>query len=179
VLIALLVIYLTTQLASSWVSAVNVQDKTQRRLLFLFPIVFSFVIIRFPAGLIVYWITTNLWTIGQQLVIRRFMPTPALHPAGAGAGAGAGGGGGGLGGLLGGGRSGDGGGGGLGGLFGGGRSGDGGGKPARAGVAAERPKSRGKASSSEKSSGDGGNGRPTKAPPPSPRKKKKRSGRRR
>src|SRR5438067_636459 len=76
VLIALLVLYLVTQLASSWVSAVNIQDKTQRRLLFLFPIVFSFIIIRFPAGLIVYWITTNVWTIGQQLFIRRFLPAP-------------------------------------------------------------------------------------------------------
>src|SRR5918911_1413772 len=50
VLAGLLVIYLTTQLASSYVSAVNIQDKTQRRLLFVFPIVFSVIIIRFPAG---------------------------------------------------------------------------------------------------------------------------------
>src|SRR3954449_3693738 len=83
VLVALLVIYLVTQLASSWLSAVNVQDPTQRRLLFLFPIVFSFIIIRFPAGLIVYWITTNVWTIGQQLFIRRFLPPPQPAVAGA------------------------------------------------------------------------------------------------
>jgi YidC/Oxa1 family membrane protein insertase len=83
VLVTLLVIYLVTQLASSWVSAVNVQDPTQRRLLFLFPIVFSFIIIRFPAGLIVYWITTNVWTIGQQLFIRKFLPPPQPALAGA------------------------------------------------------------------------------------------------
>ena len=85
VLIGLLVLYLVTQLASSWVSAVNIQDKTQRRLLFLFPIVFSFIIIRFPAGLIVYWITTNVWTIGQQLAVKRFLPAPEPLPAGAAA----------------------------------------------------------------------------------------------
>jgi YidC/Oxa1 family membrane protein insertase len=81
VLIALLVLYLITQFASSWVSAVNIQDKTQRRLLFLFPIFFSFIIIRFPAGLIVYWITTNVWTVGQQLFVKRFLPPPELKPA--------------------------------------------------------------------------------------------------
>ncbi|HKP89385.1 MAG TPA: YidC/Oxa1 family membrane protein insertase, partial [Thermoleophilaceae bacterium] len=89
--IGILLLYISTQLISSWVSAINVQDKTQRRLLFIFPIVFSFIIIRFPAGLIVYWITTNVWTIGQQLTIRKFMPPP--EPAAAGAGAGGTGGG--------------------------------------------------------------------------------------
>src|SRR5919201_3226160 len=82
VLIALLLLYLVTQLASSWVSSINVQDPTQRRLLFLFPIVFSVIIIRFPAGLIVYWITTNIWTVGQQLFIRRFLPPPEPPAAG-------------------------------------------------------------------------------------------------
>src|SRR5256885_2413364 len=75
-LVVMLIIYLTTQMASSYVSSVNVQDPTQRRLLFIFPIFFSFIIIRFPAGLIVYWITTNVWTIGQQLFVKRFLPAP-------------------------------------------------------------------------------------------------------
>src|SRR5436189_5013149 len=76
----MLILYLTTQMASSYVSSVNVQDPTQRRLLFIFPIFFSFIIIRFPAGLIVYWITTNVWTIGQQLFIKRFLPPPEPVP---------------------------------------------------------------------------------------------------
>src|SRR5437763_10187527 len=80
-LVIMLILYLGTQLASSYVSSVNVQDPTQRRLLFIFPIFFSFIIIRFPAGLIVYWITTNVWTIGQQLVIRKFLPAPDPLPA--------------------------------------------------------------------------------------------------
>src|SRR5205085_10661174 len=79
-LVVLLIIYLATQMASSYVSSVNVQDPTQRRLLFIFPIFFSFIIIRFPAGLIVYWITTNVWTIGQQLAIRKFLPAPEPLP---------------------------------------------------------------------------------------------------
>src|SRR5438874_7222360 len=80
-LVVMLIIYLATQMASSYVSSVNVQDPTQRRLLFILPIFFSFIIIRFPAGLIVYWITTNVWTIGQQLVIRKFLPAPDPLPA--------------------------------------------------------------------------------------------------
>ena len=42
------------------------------------PLVFVFVIARFPAGLVLYWVTTNLWTVGQGLITRRLIPkTPA------------------------------------------------------------------------------------------------------
>ena len=46
-------------------------DKNQRRLMLLLPLFFVLFIISFPAGLILYWITTNAWTMGQQYVIRR------------------------------------------------------------------------------------------------------------
>ena len=64
---------------------INAQDANQRRIMLLLPFVFVFVIIRFPAGLIVYWITTNIWTIGQQLAVKRFFPMPEPLPAGAAA----------------------------------------------------------------------------------------------
>ena len=89
VLVALIIIYVATQLASSYVSSINIQDKNQKRLLFLFPFLFVPVVINFEAGLLVYWITTNTWTIGQQLFIRRFLPPPEPHVAGASPGAGA------------------------------------------------------------------------------------------
>ncbi len=38
--------------------------------MFGLPIVFTPFIISFPAGLILYWITTNVWTIGQQYVVK-------------------------------------------------------------------------------------------------------------
>src|SRR3954447_23874862 len=88
VLVALIIIYVATQLASSYVSSFNVQDKNQKRLLFLFPFLFVPVVINFEAGLLVYWITTNTWTIGQQLFVRRFLPPPDPHVAGASAGGG-------------------------------------------------------------------------------------------
>jgi len=42
------------------------------------PLVFLTVVARFPVGLIIYWMTTNLWTVGQGLITRRLVPkTPA------------------------------------------------------------------------------------------------------
>ena len=78
-LIVLIVLYVGSQIAST-VIATATADPTQRRLMLLLPIVFVVILYRYPAGLLVYWITTNLWTIGQQLVIRRYMGSPAAPP---------------------------------------------------------------------------------------------------
>ena len=51
-------------------------DPTQRRIMLALPFVFVIFIINFEAGLIVYWITTNVWTIGQQLLVRKLFPKP-------------------------------------------------------------------------------------------------------
>ena len=144
----MIVLYIGTQLAASAVTAIG-GDKNQQRIMFAMPFVFTIFIINFQAGLIVYWITTNVWTIGQQLVVRKLYPKPDIaaisadgdakdapapargKPKAAAAAP---------------------------------SDGQGGGKPkARA----------------PKASSDGENGAAAKAPPTSPRKKKKRSGRRR
>ncbi|CAB4914511.1 unannotated protein [freshwater metagenome] len=70
VLVALLVLYVGSQLLSSILMSVTA-DKNQRIIMFALPFVFVFFIKGFPAGLLVYWITTNTWTVGQQYVIRR------------------------------------------------------------------------------------------------------------
>ena len=46
-------------------------DKTQRMIFLALPFVFVLFVISFPAGLLVYWITTNLWTIVQQAIVRK------------------------------------------------------------------------------------------------------------
>jgi YidC/Oxa1 family membrane protein insertase len=74
-LIALLILYIGTQLISGLVMAVTA-DKSQRTLMLVLPFIFVPFVITFPAGLVVYWITTNIWTIGQQYVIRRVVPPP-------------------------------------------------------------------------------------------------------
>jgi YidC/Oxa1 family membrane protein insertase len=148
---SLIVLYVGTQLAASAVTAISA-DPMQRRIMFALPFVFVVFIINFEAGLIVYWITTNVWTIGQQLLVKKLYPKPppiepreegeVAKPA---------------------------------------RGKPPAPKPATAAAVADGSSSKrggGKAAASSKGSG-GGNGGPTKAPPPSPRKKKKRSGRRR
>jgi len=77
----LIVLYVGTQLAASAVTAISA-DPTQRRIMFAMPFVFVIFIFNFPAGLIVYWITTNVWTIGQQLLVKKLYPKPVLATAG-------------------------------------------------------------------------------------------------
>jgi YidC/Oxa1 family membrane protein insertase len=72
----LLVVYVASQMASTLYMSATV-DKTQRILFMVMPLVFVFVIARFPAGLVLYWVTTNLWTVGQGLITRRLMPKTA------------------------------------------------------------------------------------------------------
>ena len=76
----LLVIYVGSQLASTLLMATTM-DKRQRMLFMALPFVFIFFIVRFPVGLMIYWVTTNLWTAGQGLVTRRLMPRAAPTPA--------------------------------------------------------------------------------------------------
>jgi YidC/Oxa1 family membrane protein insertase len=73
----LIAIYAGSQIASTLFMSTTM-DKTQRTLLLILPLVFITFVIRFPAGLVLYWVTTNLWTVGQGLVTRRLVPkTPA------------------------------------------------------------------------------------------------------
>ncbi len=77
VLIVLLILYFVTMVASMAVSAAQAEG-AQRLILFALPVVFTPFIISFPAGLILYWITTNIWTIGQQYVVKAFWPAPKI-----------------------------------------------------------------------------------------------------
>ena len=78
-LIVLIVLYVGSQLASTLIATATA-DPNQRRLMLLLPVVFVVILYRYPAGLLVYWITTNVWTIGQQYLIKRHMGPP-IKPA--------------------------------------------------------------------------------------------------
>jgi YidC/Oxa1 family membrane protein insertase len=82
-LIVLIVLYVGSQLASTLVATATA-DPNQRRLMLLLPIVFVVILYRYPAGLLVYWITTNMWTIAQQLLIRRHMGASTPSASGEG-----------------------------------------------------------------------------------------------
>src|SRR6202166_2852783 len=67
-LVVLIVLYVGSQLASTLIATATA-DPNQRRLMLLLPVVFVVILYRYPGGLLVYSITTNMWTIGQQLLI--------------------------------------------------------------------------------------------------------------
>jgi YidC/Oxa1 family membrane protein insertase len=156
VLVVLLVLYVGSQLVSSLLMMTATADKNQKMIMLVLPFFFVAFVFNFPAGLIMYWITTNVWTIGQQQFLRRVIgrnaPEPPPLPEAGGKGGSSkaepsssdGGGGGGL--LA---------------------------RLSGATQAASTSSSTGNGSAQEES-------RVTKAPPPPPRsRKKKRSGRRR
>ena len=69
----LVVIYIVSQLTSSYFMSTTMQG-AQRVMLMVLPILFVPFVLNFPAGLMLYWCTTNLWTTGQGLVTRRMIP---------------------------------------------------------------------------------------------------------
>ncbi|TGB09036.1 membrane protein insertase YidC [Streptomyces sp. MZ04] len=48
----------------------------QKMLMYVFPVMFAVFGINFPVGVLVYWLTTNVWTMGQQMFVIRRNPTP-------------------------------------------------------------------------------------------------------
>jgi YidC/Oxa1 family membrane protein insertase len=85
-LVILLGLYTASQLGASLVMMSTVTDRTQRMIFFILPFALVPVIINFPAGLILYWIVTNFWTLGQQIVVRKVAPPPQLVPVAGGSG---------------------------------------------------------------------------------------------
>ena len=75
----LIVIYVGSQLASTYFMSATV-DKTQRMLFFGLPFLFVPFVIHFKSGLVLYWATTNLWTVGQGVVTRRLVPRTKVAP---------------------------------------------------------------------------------------------------
>ena len=75
----LIVIYIGSQLASTYFMSATV-DRTQRLIFFALPFLFVPFVIHFKAGLVLYWATTNLWTVGQGIVTRRLVPRTKVAP---------------------------------------------------------------------------------------------------
>ncbi len=70
-LIVLILLYIGSQLGSSLLMSSATMDPMQRKIMLFMPLVFVLFFIQYPAGLLVYWITTNVWTIAQQYVVKR------------------------------------------------------------------------------------------------------------
>ena len=48
----------------------------QKLLLYVLPVVFAVSGVNFPIGVLIYWLTTNVWSMGQQFYVIRRMPAP-------------------------------------------------------------------------------------------------------
>jgi YidC/Oxa1 family membrane protein insertase len=77
-LVVLIVLFIATQMGAGLVMSSRVQDRNQRLIMFGLPFIFAPFVATFPAGLAVYWIATNIWTLGQQWVVMTFWPPPPL-----------------------------------------------------------------------------------------------------
>jgi YidC/Oxa1 family membrane protein insertase len=75
-LIVLIVLYLTTMLLTSYFSTMQVTERSQRIMFMLLPLIFTVIMIQYPAGLLVYWTTSNMTQIPLQWYARRRVPKP-------------------------------------------------------------------------------------------------------
>jgi len=77
-LIVLIVLFVTTTAASVLLTTATspTASPAQRYLMLLFPLIIVPFIINAPAGLAVYWIATNIFSLGQQWVVQKVIPAP-------------------------------------------------------------------------------------------------------
>jgi YidC/Oxa1 family membrane protein insertase len=64
----LLVIYVLSQMLST-ITMMNSPNPQQKYIFLAMPLLFVPVVMHFPIGVMLYWITTNLWSLGQYLVV--------------------------------------------------------------------------------------------------------------
>ena len=76
----LLVLYLASQVGYAYFGTPPNIPKSQRILFMIVPFFIIPFVSRFPIGLLIYWMTTNLWTVGQGIITRRMVPKPAPAP---------------------------------------------------------------------------------------------------
>jgi YidC/Oxa1 family membrane protein insertase len=74
----LIILFVTTTAASVLLTTATspTASPAQRYMMLLFPLIIVPFIINAPAGLAVYWIATNLFSLGQQWIVQRVMPAP-------------------------------------------------------------------------------------------------------
>jgi YidC/Oxa1 family membrane protein insertase len=85
-------IILLLYVASQFVSSLQMvsRDSTQRTMMLAMPVVIGVIMYmgKWPAGLFIYWFTSNMWSIGQQAIIKKTVPVPEPAPVSSGGGGG-------------------------------------------------------------------------------------------
>jgi YidC/Oxa1 family membrane protein insertase len=72
------IIMVITQFVLQKMTPQTTADPAQQRMMMLMPLVFGFIFFKSPAGLVLYWLTGNIVSIGQQWFINRITPAPAV-----------------------------------------------------------------------------------------------------
>ena len=65
VILMVATMFLSTKLSTT--------DPKQSKIMYILPVVFGFISFRFEAGILLYWVTTNVWSIGQQWVVNKIV----------------------------------------------------------------------------------------------------------
>ncbi|WP_396655913.1 membrane protein insertase YidC [Microbacterium sp.] len=92
--IVLLIVLVVLMIASQFFTQLQIISKNlspeaktgqayqmQRIMLYILPLGFIFSGVFFPLGVVIYWFVSNLWTMGQQFLVIREMPTPGSEAA--------------------------------------------------------------------------------------------------
>jgi YidC/Oxa1 family membrane protein insertase len=80
--VILIVLFIVTTVLTFLYTTATTQTATgaQRYIFLALPLLFAPIIASQPAGLGLYWIATNIWSLGQQVVVQRVMPMPTAPP---------------------------------------------------------------------------------------------------
>ena len=94
VTVGILVVLVVLMIASQFLTQLQIISKNlspeaktgqayqmQKIMLYVLPFAFVFSGVFFPLGVVIYWFTSNLWTMGQQFLVIRNMPTPGSEAA--------------------------------------------------------------------------------------------------
>jgi YidC/Oxa1 family membrane protein insertase len=59
-----------TMVLQQWMTP-SAGDPTQKKMMMLMPVVFTWLFLNFPAGLVIYWLVNNVLSIAQQMITNR------------------------------------------------------------------------------------------------------------
>lgn len=65
VILMVATMFLTTKMTTS--------DPKQAKMMYIMPVVFGFISFQFPSGILIYWVTSNIWSVGQQWIVNKIV----------------------------------------------------------------------------------------------------------